>query len=373
MARAVISGSGAYVPPATISNDELCQVFNAFVRAENARNAEPIAAGRAETLLESSAEFILKASGIHVRHVVTRDGILDPERMCPNIPDRPDDQLSVQAEMAVAAATAALTAAGRTGADVDMIIVAGSKLQRMYPQIAMEVQGAIGAGGFAFDMTVGCSSATYPVQVAVDTLAAGHATCVLLINPELMTPQINWRDRDSHFIFGDAAAALVLEPIERCAAKGAFEILGTKLWSGFSSNIRNNGGYVNRCDPARQFAADKLFYQQGRKVFKDIVPLVPQFIRSHLDQLGLRVADLSRLWLHQANINMDELIAKRLLGREPTPDVMPLVIDRYANTASAGSILAFHEYHDDLPGGALGVICSFGAGYSVGNVVVRRV
>jgi beta-ketodecanoyl-[acyl-carrier-protein] synthase len=369
---AAITGSGTFIPDPVISNQELCEAFNAFVRAENQRNAEAIARGDMPALLESSPEFVLKASGIRERHVYDRTGLLDPERMCPNIPDRSDDELSVQAEMGLAAAKVALAQACRSSEDVDLVIVAASNLQRPYPAMAIEIQGALGARGFAFDMSVGCSSATYPIQVAVDALRAGRGNCALLINPELTTPHMNWRERDHHFLFGDAATALVVEPLARADNPRAFEILGTRLFSKFSSNIRNNGGYSNRCDPEHQFDADKLFYQQGRRVFKDIVPLVPNFIRSHLDELGLKTDDVARYWLHQANVNMDHLIAKRILGREPTQHEVPIILDRYGNTASAGSLIAFHEYHDDLASGALGVICSFGAGYSAGSVVVRR-
>jgi beta-ketodecanoyl-[acyl-carrier-protein] synthase len=368
----VVSGSGLFVPEPVISNDELCEAFNAYVQRENERNAEAIARGEREPLQESSTEFIVKASGIHQRHVYDKTGLLDPDRMCPNIPDRSDDEMSYQCELAVNAAKMALERAGRVGEEVDMIMLAASNLQRMYPAIAMEVQNALGARGFAFDMSVGCSSATYPVQMAVDAIRAGNASCALLVNPELCTPHMNWRDRDSHFIFGDAATAVVIESADRVKAERPFEILGTKLKSIYSSNIRNNGGYLNRCDPEHRFDDDKLFYQQGRRVFKDIVPLVPNFIRAHLGELGLSVEQVSRFWLHQANINMDVLIAKRLLGRAASEQEMPIVLDKYANTASCGSIIAFHENHADLASGSIGVICSFGAGYSAGNVVLRR-
>jgi len=367
-----ISGSGVWVPEPVITNDELCATFNAFVRAENARNQVAIEAGDIEPLQESSSAFILKASGIEQRHVFDRVGVLDPDRMFPNIPDRPDDQMSCQCEFAVNAARVALARAGRVGEEVDMIVLAASNLQRLYPAIAMEVQDAIGARGFAFDMSVGCSSATYAIQAAVDAIRNGNASCVLVVNPELCTPHMNWRDRDSHFIFGDASTAILLEPLERAKGASRFEILGTRLQSMYSSNIRNNGGYLNRCDPERQFDTDKLFYQQGRRVFKDIVPLVPNFIRSHVEDMGLSIGGIQRFWLHQANIHMDNLIAKRLLGRDASREEMPIILDKYANTASSGSIIAFHEHHEDLPAGAIGVICSFGAGYSAGNVIVRR-
>jgi beta-ketodecanoyl-[acyl-carrier-protein] synthase len=366
-----ITGSGSWFPDPVLTNDELCAAFNEFVARENRRRADDIAAGRAAPLKESSADFILNASGIAQRHVVDKTGIVDPERMCPNIPGRPDDELSVQAEMAVNAACKALADAGRAGEDIDHVILASSNLQRLYPSLGMEVQAAIGARGFAYDMVVGCSSATYPIQIACDALRAGHARAVLVVNPEIMTGHCNWKDRDSHFLFGDAATAVVIEPVER-ARPGAFEILSTRLMSRFSSNIRNNGGFLNRCDPAHQFDADKTFYQQGRKVFKDVIPLAEAFISEHLEQAGLSVGKVSRFWLHQANANMNRLISKRLLGRDATATEAPIILDRYGNTASCGSIIAFDHHHDDLPSGAIGLLCSFGAGYSIGSVIVRK-
>lgn len=368
-----ITGTGVYTPEHTISNDELCDAFNEYVRRDNARNAAAIAAGEREPLRESSSEFIVKASGIQQRHVLTRDGILDPDRMCPNIPDRSDDEMSYQCEFAVRAAQRALEAAGRVGEDVDMIVLASSNLQRMYPAVGMEVQAALGARGFAYDVSVGCSSATFPIQIATDALRSGSATTVLLVNPEIMCGHLNWRDRDSHFIFGDAATAVILERTDNAASKAPFEIMSTRLMSKFSSNIRNNGGYMNRCDPEHQFDDDKLFYQKGRRVFKDVVPLASAFIGQHLQSEGLSPDKVTRFWLHQANINMNTLISKRLLGREATREEAPVILDSYANTASCGSIIAFNEHRADMAPGSVGVLCSFGAGYSIGSVIVRRV
>ena len=366
-----ISGSGTFFPAPVITNEELCAAFNEFVRRENVRNADAIAAGTAQPLLESSPEFIEKASGIKQRHVWEKGGVLDPDRMCPNIPDRPDEVISIQAEVAVKAAEAALERAGRCGEDVDMVLLATANLQRMYPAVAMEVQAALGARGFAYDLSVGCSSATFPIQIATDALRAGNASCALVVNPEIMCGHANWRDRDSHFIFGDAATALVIEPAER-ARPGSFEILGTRLMSKFSSNIRNNGGYLNRCDPEHQFDPDKLFYQQGRKVFKDVVPMASHFMMSHMESLGIDQRRVSRYRLHQANINMNQAIYRRMVGEEPTQARAPMVLHKYGNTASTGSIISFHENHEDLPAGALGILCSFGAGYSIGSVALRR-
>lgn len=367
-----ITGSGVWHPENVITNDELCVAFNAFVRRDNARHADQIAAGQREPLKESSSEFIEKASGIRQRYALDKTGILDPERMCPNLPDRGEDHVSYQAEFAIHAAKRALAAAGRVAEDVDLVVLGSSALQRLYPAVGIEVQAALGARGSAFDISLGCSSATGATQLASQAVQVGNARCALVVAPELTTGHMNWRDRDSHFIFGDAAVAFVIEPLAQ-AKPGAFEIVSHRAMSKFSSNIRNNGGYLNRCDPATQHADDKLFHQQGRRVFKDVVPLAAKFISDHLADHQLTPANVARFWLHQANSNMNTLIAERLLGRPATATEAPLILDEYGNTAAAGSLIAFSKHHQDLPKGAIGVLASFGAGYSLGSLLVRRV
>jgi beta-ketodecanoyl-[acyl-carrier-protein] synthase len=366
-----ITGSGVWHPPTLLGNAELCDAFNVWVRRENAARAEAIAAGTAVELRESTPEFIEKASGITQRYVVDKSGIVDPDRMVPNIPDRRDDELSYQAEFAVHAAKRALAEAGREGKDVDMVVLGAANLQRLYPSIAIEVLDALGGTGYAVDIALGCSSATMAITMCSEAVQLGKAKCALAVTPELTSGFINWRDRDSHFIFGDASVAVVIEPVAN-ASPGSYEILSTRSMAKFSSNIRNNGGYLNRCDPSRQFADDKLFYQQGRRVFKDVVPLAAKFIGEHLAAEGVDAKQIARFWLHQANKNMNDLIAQRLIGREPTALEAPLILSELANTASAGSVIAFSKYHDDLPAGSLGLMASFGAGYSLGSVLVRR-
>ena len=367
-----ITGSGVYAPDSLITNAELCAAFNEYARRENERNRDAIASGSVEAILESTPEFIEKASGIKQRYVLDRVGLLDPDRLVPYLPDRPDEQISYQCGLAVNAANKALAMARRSPEDIDLVILSASNLQRLYPSIAMEVQDALGTQGYAYDMAVGCSSATFAVQAATEAIRCGNATRALVVSPEITTAHLNFHDRDCHFIFGDASSAVVIERTEDIAAPGAFEILSTRAFSRFSSNIRNNGGFLNRCDPDHQFASDKLFYQQGRRVFKDIVPLAAKFMIDHVAAHGLESSQVSRYWLHQANLNMNALIAKRLFGREATALDAPIILDEYANTASAGSIIAFSNHHDDLPAGAHGVICSFGAGYSIGSLLLRR-
>ena len=370
MSRAAIAATGLYTPPHIVSNAELVEAFNAFANLTNAQNAAAITAGEIEPLQTSSVEFVVKASGIKSRYVVDKAGVLDPEIMRPIIPERANDRLSILAEIAVAAARDALDRWGKPAERIDAVICAASNMQRAYPAMAVEVQQALGIGGFAFDMNVACSSATFGIKTAADYIAAGDARAVLMVNPEITSAHLNFRDRDSHFIFGDVATAVVIEAAEE--AVGGWDILGTRLKTQFSNNIRNNFGFLNRCAPEGDGAPDKLFVQEGRKVFREVVPMVSEMILAHAADLGIDPHVLKRLWLHQANINMNELIGRRVLGREPTAEENVIILDEFANTSSAGSIIAFHRHNEDFAAGEVGLICSFGAGYSAGTVFVRK-
>ncbi len=373
MHSVIISGTGLFTPAQSISNAELVEAFNAYATGWNTDNAAGIAAGTLQAMQTSSEGFIEKASGIGARFVIDKSGVLDPTRMCPSIPERPDDAQSLQCEMAVAAARDALAQAGRTAADVDAVIVACSNLQRAYPAVAIEVQAALGIQGFAFDMNVACSSATFGIDLARSQVQTGAARAVLVISPEICSGHLEWRDRDCHFIFGDACTAVLVERESSSAAVAPFRIVDSRLKTTFSNNIRNNFGFLNRADPTGIDARDKLFRQDGRKVFKEVCPMVAEIILAQLGELSIPVETVRRFWLHQANLNMNQLISRRVLGREPLAAETPVILDRYANTSSAGSIIAFHQYREDLQPGERGVICSFGAGYSVGSVVVERV
>mgnify|MGYP002780314340 CR=1 FL=1 len=371
-AQPVISATGLFTPADVITNAELVASFNAYVDRFNAAHPD------AEPLTHSSVEFIEKASGIRSRHVIDKRAIVDPAIMEPRYAERADDDISLMAEIGVAACRDALAAAGRDIGDVDAVLCAASNMQRAYPAMAVEIQHELGMmRGFGFDMNVACSSATFGIQTAADYIRSGNAKSVLVVNPEITSGHLNWRDRDSHFIFGDVATAILVEAEDR-APPAHWAILGTRLKTQYSNNIRNNFGFLNRAEgkgPVDQSGprTDKLFVQEGRKVFKEVVPMVAQMIVDHAGDLGLETGALRRLWLHQANQGMNRLIAQRVLGHEANEDESPTVLDTYANTSSAGSIIAFHKHSADLRSGDTGLICSFGAGYSAGSVFVRKV
>lgn len=363
-----ITGTGVFTPQYQISNQELVDSLNAYVERYNQNHATEIANGQRDALRPSTVEFIEKASGIKSRYVVEKQGILDIDRMRPQLRERDNDEISLQAEMGVAAAQVALNHAGVAAQDIDLIILSSLCIQRAYPAVAIEIQSALGAGGYAFDMNVACSAATFALKQAVDSLKAGSVKKVLLVNVEIMSGQIDYTSRDSHFIFGDVATAMV---IENTTEKSGYDVIDSHLETQFSNNIRNNFGYLNLSEDAVR--EDRIFRQDGRKVFKDVCPMVANIIKNQLAKNAIAVEQVGRFWLHQANINMNELIIKYVVGKNADMKIAPIVLDEYANTSSAGAVIAMNKTFNEVEKGQYAVICAFGAGYSVGSVLLKRV
>ncbi|MDA9137501.1 MAG: beta-ketoacyl-ACP synthase III [Candidatus Pelagibacterales bacterium] len=373
MTRIQISGTGLFTPKEILTNDELVNSYNKFVDEFNIENEDKIKTGEIEELQKSSSEFIEKASGVKARYVQNKSGILDTKFMRPLLRERKEDELSNLAEMGVIAAKQAIENANIDIEKIDAVIVACSNLERPYPAIAIEIQNALNIEGFAFDMNVACSSATFGIQTIYDMIKSGSIRSALMVNPEICSGHLNFKDRDCHFIFGDVATAVVIEELKEVPSNSnSYEILSTKLYTQFSNNIRNNYGFLNSSSPDGVGKADKLFHQNGRQVFKEVVPKVASLIKEHLEKNSIEVTNIKAMYLHQANENMNRLISKYILGHEASRDFAPIVLDEYANTSSAGSIIAFHKHNNSLKKDDLAIICSFGAGYSIGNVIVRK-
>jgi len=363
-----ITGTGLYHPEDIITNEELVESLNAYVEQYNLDNADKIASGELEARRGSSAEFIEKASGVKRRYVVEKTGILDPKRLRPLLHERSNDELSIQAEWGVIAAKQAMENAGVTAEDIDVVILSCSNLQRAYPAVAIEIQTALGIQGYAYDMNVACSAATFGIKQAYDAIKAGGRR-VLLVNVEITSGHTDYRSRDCHFIFGDVATASIIEETD---SKTGFEIEDINLFTQFSNNIRNNFGFLNLSEVDADIENNR-FAQDGRKVFKEVCPLVAKMITMQLEKNNIAPTDVKRFWLHQANASMNELILKLVVGKENAqPDLVPIILDEFANTSSAGVIIALHRTADQVNDGEYGVLCSFGAGYSVGAVLVKK-
>ncbi|WP_274628314.1 beta-ketoacyl-ACP synthase III [Arvimicrobium flavum] len=372
MHRVIISGIGVAIPDASITNEELVESFNTWVDDENMRRRD---AGE-EPLQKSNSEFIVYASGVKRRHVLERDGILDPARMAPRIPERPDDELSVMAEFGVASAQKAIADAGIEPSEIDLVICSASHQQRPYPALAIEIQNALGTGGSAFDMSLGCSSAAAALHVAYNLVRAGAHKRILIVSPEIITGHLNFRDRQTHFIFGDASASLVVEAIGDDETRpGKFEVLGTDTWTQFSNNIRTNFGFLVRAgqeDTSVVRMEGNMIKQVGNKVFKEVTVAAHRFVVDFLARKGLKTAEMRRFWLHQANARMNAMILKMALGHEVDHDRAPMVLERLGNTAAAGAVIALKENHEDMAAGDHGLFCAFGAGYSIGAALLKK-
>jgi len=373
MDQIVISGTGVFTPNESITNKELVEAYNAYAENFNLENKNDIELGKTVALELSNEEFIFNASGIKNRYVMDKKGILDPKIMHPILDKRSNDQPSILAEMSLKASREALDRAGKKPGDIDAVITACSNLERAYPAISIEVQELLGIKGFAFDMNVACSSATFAIQAAADMIRSGSAKTILIVDPEICSGHLDFKDRDCHFIFGDVCTAMILEKKDTSNSNNCFEILSTKCITQFSNNIRNNFGFLNNAKKSSPLDRDLLFMQEGRKVFKEVVPMVSQLIIDHLSEEKIEIEEIKRLWLHQANKSMNDFIGKKVLGRVPEEHEQPNILQDYANTSSAGSIIAFSLYSQDMKSNEVGVLCSFGAGYSAGSVILRKV
>tara|TARA_B100001057_G_scaffold388049_1_gene395418 strand:- start:668 stop:1780 length:1113 start_codon:yes stop_codon:yes gene_type:complete len=365
-----IAGTGVWYPEDVITNDEIVASFNSYVDNFNSLNKESIASGAVNALDYSSVEFIEKASGIKTRHVIDKKNILDINKMMPSVLHEDQSRISIHAEAAIKAAKKAMESANVSSADIDAVILGTSHAARNYPSVAIEVQNELGIDGYAYDILVGCSSTTFAINNAVSDIASGLAETVLVINPEISTPFVNYTKRDIHFIFGDGCVATI---VSKNKSEESFKVLDRKLVTKFSNNIRSDWSYLVRAASDEKSYEDLLFYQNGNSVFKEVCPMVAEFINKQLEENNLQANDIKKFWLHQANARMVNLIVSKIIGSNDfDTSLAPLPIEKFGNLASAGSMFAFN-LHNDLKSGEKGIICSFGAGYSVCSLLVEKI
>ena len=266
MQNIYITGTGFWIPEDGLTtNDEVVNSYNTYVNNYNSENAEAISDGSLEALAPSSSEFIEKASGIKTRYLYDKHNCLDPNRMKPKTRPELPDNTSILAEMGIESAKKAIANAGITADDVDGIILGTSHSARNYPAIAIEIQEALGINGYAYDMLVGCSSTTFAISNAYSDIASGLASTILVINPELTSPGNDFKIRDSHFIFGDACVATIVQG-NLDDPKDVFQIKDRELITQFSNNIRSDFSYMNRTDDLNR-VDEVMFRQNGRSVF----------------------------------------------------------------------------------------------------------
>lgn len=320
-----LAGIGSFVPERCITNDDIA------------------------TLVDTSDEWIQTRTGIKTRHVASGDESV--------------------ADLAIGASKQALASAGMEGSEIELIIVASSTPDTIYPAVACQVQTAIGAERAAgFDMALACSGFVYGLIVAQQFLKTGMYKTALVIGADIHSRYTNWHDRNTCILFGDGAGAAILK-----AEQGASDNIlasdlhldGTKGMELTLFTQAENCPLVEPKTPVNDYV-----YMNGREVFKFAVGVVPKSIQEVLDRSGLSIEDVDHVVLHQANIRIMQAMSEKL----GIPEERLIVnLDRYGNTSAASIPIALNEavLQGRVKPGDLLVMCGFGAGLAWGTSIMR--
>jgi 3-oxoacyl-[acyl-carrier-protein] synthase-3 len=318
----VVTGVGGYLPDTVVTNDDLAK------------------------FVDTSDEWIIERTGIRQRHRA------------------PAEQAT--SDLAVAAAKKALAAAGRTAADIDLIIVATTTPDLTFPATAAIVQHKLGAPqGIAFDVQAVCSGFVYALSVADGFVARGRARCALVIGAETMTRLMDWADRGTCVLFGDGAGAVVVEPVEGKGDAGDRGLLGFALRC---DGTKQDLLYVDG-GPSSTGTVGKL-RMQGNQVFRHAVVNISEAVEAAAKDAHVPLAEVDWFIPHQANRRILEGVARRLGISEDR--VVSTVAD-HANTSAASIPLAWAAAIDDgrIKPGQLLLIEAMGGGLTWGACVLR--
>lgn len=323
MPYAKITGSGGYLPARVVSNDEL-------------------AAELASRQVETSDEWIVTRTGIRQRHIA--------------------DPGMTTSQLATRAAQAALDDAGVAASEVDLIIVATSTPDFVFPSTACLVQANLGAaGGAAFDVQAVCSGFVYALTTADALIQAGRARTALVIGAEVFSSILDWNDRTTCVLFGDGAGAVVLQASDEPG------IIGAKLNAdGSQMRVLNAPGNVSH----GKVVGDPFLRMDGQAVFKLAVNYLSESARQVCEQAGVALGDIDWMVPHQANLRIINFLGRKL-GIDDSRVVV--TVDKHANTSAASVPLAFDAARRDdrIAKGDLVLMQGVGGGFTWGSVLVR--
>ena len=318
-----ITGTGSYLPPRKLSNADLV--------------AELAAKG-----LETSDDWIVERTGIRARHFVA-DGVFS-------------------SDLAFEAAKNALQAANRTAQEVDLIIVATSTPDMVFPSTACILQNKLGAnGGIAFDLQAVCTGFVYALNVADSMIKTGAAKCALVVGSEVFSRILDFKDRTTCVLFGDGAGAVVLE------ASDTPGIL--------ASDLHADGKHVGiLCVPGHvsggAISGDPVLKMDGQAVFKLAVGVLEDAARAALTKAGKTEKDIDWMIPHQANIRIMQSTAKKL--KLPMDKVI-VTVDQHGNTSAASIPLAldYGVRHGKIKPGQTLLLEGVGGGFTWGAVILN--
>ncbi|MBI4814987.1 MAG: ketoacyl-ACP synthase III [Deltaproteobacteria bacterium] len=324
MGMSRIVGTGSYAPERILTNAELA------------------------ARIDTSDEWITSRTGIKERHLAAEG-----------------EQTS---DMAVAAARRALEMAGKQPSDLDLIIVGTISGDMPMPSTATFVAHKLGIRVPAFDISAACAGSVYGLSIADQFVKSGSKKCVLVVGVELLSRLLDWEDRNTCVLFGDAAGAMIIAPSD--SDRG---VLSTHLWAdGSQTGILNipGGGSLH---PASHEVIDQRLHKVkmlGREVYKFAIRSLTDVVMEAVKANGLTVADIDHLVPHQANIRIVEQVMEKL-GLPPEKAI--LNIHRFGNTSSASVPVTLDEgvRSGRIKQGDLVAMMAIGAGMTWGSALVR--
>lgn len=323
MPYAKIIGSGSYLPPRVVSNDDL-------------------AADLATRQVETSDEWIFTRTGIRQRYIA--------------------DPGVTSSQLATHAAQAALDDAGVTATDIDLIIVATSTPDFVFPSTACLVQAGLGAkGGAAFDVQAVCSGFVYALTTADAFIQAGRARTALVIGAEVFSSIMDWNDRATCVLFGDGAGAVVLQASDQPG------IIGAQLHAdGSQMGVLHAAGNVSH----GTVVGDPFLRMDGQAVFRLAVNCLSESAHQVCEQAGVSLSDIDWMVPHQANVRIINFLGRKL----GIPEARVVVtVEQHANTSAASVPLAFDVARRDarIKAGDLVLMQGVGGGFTWGSVLVH--
>ena len=323
MSYSKIVGSGSYLPPRCVTNDDL-------------------AAELATRGIETSDQWIVDRTGIRQRYIA--------------------DPGVTTSQLAIHAAKAALHDAGMDASELDLIIVATSTPDFVFPSTACLVQAGLGnRGAAAFDVQAVCSGFVYALTTADSFIRAGRAKCALVIGAEVFSSILDWSDRGTCVLFGDGAGAVVLRASETPGVMAA-ELRA----DGSQMDILKAAGNVSH----GEVVGDPFLRMDGQAVFKQAVTVLDRSARAVVEQAGLDLKDVDWLIPHQANIRILNFLARKL---DIAIEKVVVTVDQHANTSAASVPLALDVARRDgrIQPGQLLLLQGVGGGFTWGSVLVK--